>query len=161
MEEWLIAILPHCCVWARAGKEWFCTSTLQQNTHTLKVWAWHAEVWGHCRCHWPGRCCQYSGFICLRAENHYLTQQMWLPAYEDADEKDLGLWEDLLCDQHGFSWASRAMRRKRLLYFWMIVKAVLQIWFCQPPLSGYLGIVNTLGTKMWKQGIHSNLSIFF
>lgn len=30
----MIAVLAPCCVWARAGQEWFCTSTLQQNTHT-------------------------------------------------------------------------------------------------------------------------------
>lgn len=49
-EEWLIAILPHCCAWARAGKEWFCMSTLQQNTHTESLSPTHRglrslQVW--------------------------------------------------------------------------------------------------------------------
>lgn len=85
------------------------------------------EVWGHCRDDWPGRCCQQSGFISLRVESHDLTQQLWLPL---CDANSLGLWENLICDQCGFSWASRAVGRKRLLYFWVIGKAVLQIWFC-------------------------------
>lgn len=93
----------------------------QQNTHTESLSpAQSSEVT-------VSKVLSISGFIWLKVESHDLTQQLWLPVYEDADENSPGLWE---CDQCGFSWASRAMGRKRLLYFGMIGKAVLQIWFC-------------------------------